>query len=324
MKKNTFFTLIITIFCCFSFTSFAQIFMKEGEKNLKKMLSRTVLVVNGLTEDYDRRMSKAFKDYWTVTPFISAYESDSAGKKVAKSAINKDEDLFKNFSYFKPMVMGDVYKNNFVSGYTNPGIYRPYFIFGIEESYSETTGEYMGVKFPIDAFYFEFDVTDTLNKFKRCLLRLPYMVYNLNDMLAFYKKNNSIKGYESYVDEKAKRIATKTLLIPKNLITEYDVIPNTNALNTINQKKSYYASILDIDKIGFEGKYLIKTADEIMKLEQRPEAGNYALFLPALDDKKYMMVYDLKTKELLYFESVNMSLKIKDKDFKKLNNAIRF
>ena len=326
MKSNKIIlSFIVAIFGFLPFISSAQVFIKEGEKNLKKMLSRTVSVETGFNEEYNRRMSKAFKDYWSVTPFISRYESDSAGKKVAESALKNTDELFTKFTYFKPQVISVENKNNFKSTtFVSSGIYRPYFIFGMNESYIEAKFEDMGVKFFVDAFYYEFDATNTKNAFQRCLLRLPYMVYNLNDMLTYYKKNNSTKGYESYVDEKAKRIATKTLLIPKNLFTEYDVVPNSNALNTTNQKKTYFASILDIDKIGYSGKYLIKTADEIMKLEQSPEAGNYALFMPALDDKKYMMVYDLKTKELLYFESTNMSFKIKDKDFKKLNNAIGF
>ena len=63
------------------------------------------------------------------------------------------------------------------------------------------------------------------------------------------------------------------------------------------------------------------TDTEIMKLEQSPDADKYTLFLPALDQQKFLMVYDLKTKELLYFDMVIMSMKIKGKDFEKLNKA---
>ena len=34
-----------------------------------------------------------------------------------------------------------------------------------------------------------------------------------------------------------------------------------------------------------------------------------------------VLVYDLKTRELLYYDHVNMGMKIKEKDFDKLNKA---
>jgi hypothetical protein len=108
---------------------------------------------------------------------------------------------------------------------------------------------------------------------------------------------------------------------------EWDVNPNTTALMKANldagkkQMKAIMAAVLDPASISYAGKYKIMTTADILTLEQGPEAGKYALFLPAIDNKKYMMVYDLKTKELLYNETVTMGMRIKDKDFDKLNKA---
>lgn len=163
--------------------------------------------------------------------------------------------------------------------------------------------------------------------YSRSLLRIPYMVHTLNDMLTYLKTNGNDNGYYKTIDAKTSRIAGKTLLIPSDLTKEWDVNPNITALMKANleagnkEMKSIMASVLDAGEISFAGKHKIMSAEEIMKLEQSEDAGKYVLFLPAIDNKKYMMVYDLKTKELLYFETVTMGMRIKGKDFEKLNKA---
>jgi hypothetical protein len=287
----------------------AQIFDKTRGKNVQLLLNQKTYVYSFGKGAYTDRMTAAFNSYWKITPFEV--------KDISTGLPALEEDA----SVFGPTVVGLTVRDHATS------MNNPFYVFGQAGTSGQFNGEGIVAAFPINGFHYEFDVRAD-NMYSRSLLRLPYMVYNLHDMLTYLKTNGDEKGYYKTIDAKNGRIAGKTLLIPSDLVTEWDVNPNTTALMKgkleAGQKdmKPIMAAVLDEGDISFGGKYKVMKTEDIIKLEQGPDADKYTLFLPAIDNKKYIMVYDLKTKELLYYEHVNMGMRIKGKDFDKLNKAV--
>jgi hypothetical protein len=302
-------TVLVTALACLVALSInAQIFDKTRGKNVQRLYNQKTYVYSFGKGTYTDRMTAAFNSYWKITPF--EFKDISLGLPT----------LEEESSVFGPAVVGLTVRDHATA------MNNPFYIFGEAGTSGKLNGEGIVAAFPINGFHYEFDVRAT-NMYDRSLLRLPYMIYNLNDMLSYLKTNGDEKGYYKTVDAKNTRIAGKTLLIPSDLVTEWDVNPTTTALMKgkleAGQKemKPIMAAVLDEGDISFGGKYKVIKTEDILKLEQGPDADKYTLFLPAIDNKKYIMVYDLKTKELLYYEHVNMSMRIKGKDFDKLNNA---
>lgn len=297
------FTMLVCIF-----SADAQIFDKTKGKNVQKLLTQTTTVYTFDTGAYTNRLKTAFTDYWKITPFVFRDAKSGMGGAAEETGV------------FMPAVVGLRIRDHETS------MNNPFFIYGAAGSSGRVSGESIVAAFPINGFHYEFDVT-ARNMYSRSLLRIPYMVYNLNEMLTYLKTNGDDNGYFKTIEGKNTRIAGKTLLIPADLTKEWDVNPNTTALMKADldagkkSMKAIMASVLETGSISYAGKYKVMSTEEIIKLEQSDEAGKYALFLPAIDNKKYMMVYDLKTKELLYFETVTMGMRIKEKDFDKLNKA---
>jgi hypothetical protein len=287
----------------------AQIFDKTRGKNVQKLFNQPTHVYTGGKGAYTDRLTAAFTSYWKITPF--EYHDITNGLPSLESGS----------SVFMPAVVGLTVRDHATS------MNNPFYVFGEAGSSGKVDGEAIVAAFPINGFHYEFDVKDEANMFSRTLLRLPYIIYNLHDMLTYLKINGDEKGYFKTIDAKNSRIAGKTLLIPADLTTEWDVNPNTTALMKGKMEagrkdmKPIMAAVLNESDISFGGKYKVMKTEDIIKLEQSPEASKYTLFLPAIDNKKYILVYDLATKELLYYEDVNMSMKIKEKDFDKLNKA---
>jgi hypothetical protein len=306
VKKSLLATVLASFFLL---SASAQIFDKTRGKNVQRLLNQKTYVYTFGKGDYSDRMMAAFNNYWKIAPF--EFKDISTGLP----------SLEEESSVFGPAVVGLTVRDHATS------MNNPFYIFGEAGSSGRINGEGIVAAFPINGFHYEFDVRAN-NMYSRSLLRLPYMVYNLNDMLTYIKTNGDEKGYYKTVDAKNTRIAGKTLLIPSDLTTEWDVNPNTTALMKgrleAGQKdmKAIMAAVLDEGDISFGGKYKVMKTEDIMKLEAGPDADKYTLFLPAIDNKKYIMVYDLKTKELLYYEHVNMGMRIKSKDFDKLNKAV--
>jgi hypothetical protein len=306
---------IILILICFSLSASAQIFNRSRgifDKSNKKMVlqmidKKTTVYVTGKSA-YAQRMKKAFTDHWKVNPVQFAENN-------AKISIES------NSGVFKPVIISAI---NGRGNETSQNY--PFFVYGQADSDGGIIMETLVAAFPI-TFLYEFDVLSDTNLYHRSLLRLPYMVSALNDMLTFVKTNGDDKGYVEAVEARASKIGGKTLIIPSDLIKEWDVNPNTTALmkNDLSKgrkpMKQIMYNILEESAISYAGKYKIMSNEEIIKLETSTEADKYTIFLPAIDDKKYLEVYDLKTKELLYFEDITMSMKIKSKDFGKLNKA---
>jgi hypothetical protein len=287
----------------------AQIFDKTKGKNVKKLYNQNTTVYTYGTGAYTDRIKNAFTSYWKVTTFDF--------KDIAGGLPSMESES----TVFMPAIVGLTVRDHATS------MNNPFFIYGEAGSSGMVNGEGIIAAFPINGFHYEFDVTSSANMYTRSLLRLPYIIYNLNDMVSYLKTNGDDNGYYKTIDAKNTRIAGKTLLIPSDLTKEWDVNPNTTALMKGSIKagqkemKSIMAAVLDEASISYNGKYKVMSNEEIMKLEQSADADKYALFLPAIDNKKYIMVYDLKTKELLYYEHTAMGMRIKEKDFDKLNKA---
>lgn len=305
----------ILLYCLAFFTcttAFSQFFDRSRGKNVMKIIESKVIVHANQSPALNERMKKAFADYWKVSPYelydpIKSYER------------NSNESL----ASFMPGIVGLTVRGHETS------MNHPFFIYGeARKDGSVADDAFIGV-FPVNGFHYEFDPRAKYY-YDRTLLRIPYIVYNLNDMLVYLKNKESEKGYDDYIAAKTNRLAKKTLIIPKDLVTEWDVNPATTALMKgrveAGQKdmKEIRAAVMDEGDISFGAKYKVMTNDEILKLEQTPDAGNYALFLPAINHHKYIMAFDMGTKELLYFETVTMGMRIKSKDFDKMNKAIGF
>lgn len=306
MKKIVFTLFAIVLV----YTGFSQFFDKSKGKNVMKIIESPVIVSNTQSATFNQRMKKAFIDYWKVSPFVIP------GDTTTKSAIESD-----TYAGFTPAVVGLTVRGHETS------MNNPFFIYGEASASGNVSGSGIIGVFPINGFHYEFDPKAT-NYYERAALRIPYMVYNLNDMLKYLKDKGNDNGFNDYITAKNARLAKKTLIIPKDLVTEWDVNPATTALMKgrieAGQKdmKEIKAAVLDEGDITYGGKYKVMSNEEIMKLETSADADKYALFLPAIDNHKYLMAFDVSTKELLYFEKVTMGMRIKSKDFDKMNKAI--
>lgn len=84
-------------------------------------------------------------------------------------------------------------------------------------------------------------------------------------------------------------------------------------------------SLIDsADLAGYGGKVKILPFKEIDQLAVSGEANKYALFSPLITDRKYVFVFDLETKQLIYADNALMSMQVNKKDIKKLNHDARF
>ena len=90
----------------------------------------------------------------------------------------------------------------------------------------------------------------------------------------------------------------------------------------IGSKKPVMQSILtEKDLAAYKGNYKILPFARIEELASSKDAANYALLNPLINDLKFMLVYTLDKKELIYIEKDFMSQRVKEKDIKELNKA---
>ncbi|TCJ13228.1 hypothetical protein EPD60_12590 [Flaviaesturariibacter flavus] len=288
----------------------AQIFDKTKGKNVQKLLSGPAHVYTRSSGPYNDRLRAAFTNYWKATP-VEFHDISKSYPRLESSSL-----------VFAPAVVGLTVRDHATA------MNNPFYVMAAANQLGEIDGDAIVAAFPINGFHYEFDVTASDNMYDRSLLRIPYMVQTMNEMVTLVKAGGSEKEFFKTVDSRTARIAGKTLLIPAELLQEWDVNPNTTAMMKANLEagkkpmKAIRVAIMEQGDISFAGKYKVLPAADIMKLEESADADKYTLFLPAIDNKKYVMVYDLKSKELLYFETTNMGMRVKSKDFEKLNKAI--
>lgn len=291
-------------------SSSAQIFDKTKGKNVQKLFAGPTHVYTWGSGPYNDRLRSAFATYWNATPVVFHDVSKGTPTLPAETPV------------FAPAVIGLTVRGHETS------MNNPFYVFASSGG-GNVDGDAIVAAFPINGFHYEFDVTvDSM--YHRSLLRLPYMVHTANEIINQVKAGGSEKDYYKIVDGRNSRIAGKTLLIPSDLVQEWDVNPNTTAMMKANlaagrkSMRAINAAVMEQGDISFGGKYKVLSTADILKLEQGPDASKYTLFLPAIDNHKYVMVYDLATKELLYFETSTMGMRIKSKDFEKLNKAAGF
>jgi hypothetical protein len=301
--------LAVAAAAALSLSASAQILDKTKGKNVMKLLNQTTHVYTWGNGSYDQRLRSSFASYWNAGPV--EFHDISKGRPT----LNTEATVF------APVVVGLVVRGHETS------MNNPFYVLAAAGEPGNVDGDAIVSAFPINGFHYEFDVTSTGNMYERSLLRIPYMVQTVNEIVRHVKAGGSEKEYFKTVDSRNTRLAGKTLLIPAELLQEWDVNPNTTAMMKANldagkkPMKEIKAAVLEQSAIAFAGKYKIMPSAEIIKLEESADAGKYNVFLPAIDNHKYMMVYDLKTKELLYFETSSMGMRIKEKDFEKLNKA---
>lgn len=293
-----------------------QIYDKWKGKNIEKLYNQTTHIILEREGNFYERLKKAFEEYWKITP----YELHNKSKGLPR--------LEPSSSVFAPGFVTLTKKRTVPGlGTSSTTIFGyPFFVFGEANQSGTISGEGIVAAFPINAFHYEFDVRSD-SMFSGSLLRIPYVIRTLHDMLANLKENKSDKDYFKTVGARSSSIGKKTLIIPADLVKKWDVNPNTTAFMNADldagkkKMKAINHAMLEENGIGYRGQYKIMSTEEILKLEQSEDAGNYTLFLPAISDHQYVMVFDLKTKELLYFEMDKMGMRIQSKDFDKLNAA---
>jgi hypothetical protein len=305
------FLAAVLVASCFSQAS-AQIFDQTKGKYVRKLYNQPVHVYSYGTGAYADRLKTAFETYWKVTPFQL--------HDISKGYPTLEEES----TVFAPVVVGLVVRDHATS------MNHPFYVYAEAGKSGKISGNNIVAALPINGFHYEFDITNPGNMYANSLLRIPYMVATTNDMVTYVKANENDKGYFKAVDARTAKLSSKTMLIPSELLTEYNMGPNTTALMKgkiepgFTGGRAAMGAILEQSAITYAGKYKIMPTAEIMKLETSPDAGKYALFLPAIDQHKYIMVYDLQTRELMYFDHVTMGMKVKEKDFEKLNKAAGF
>lgn len=291
----------------------AQIINVERKNDQRNLTASTVLVPLHYGDSLNTRIREAFQKYWNATPFVVCSKTDSVFRTADKKA---------NFAEFNAGIISVYYHDN-PSGqnYAN-------FVLSLLNRDHGRIFEASLVS-PINAFHYEWTAS---NNFDRSFDRVDYMVYNMNDQMNLLKDDKfKIKDYEDYVNKKATRLAQKTLLVPKELMSPYNVTPNTVAMMTYNGGKAIGAktvinrTIVDLDAMAsYRGKYKVMPFKDIEALSQSAMADKYALFIPTINDRKYVLVFDVKTKELIYTDAVKMSWEIKSKDMEAINKAAGF
>jgi hypothetical protein len=309
LMRNYAKTLVAVLLVILSGTSSsAQIFDFTKGKKAEKLINQNLIVCSYGKGAYNQRLTDAFNAYWKVTPF-----------KIYDTKYNLPS-FEEGSTIFMPIVYGLKVRDHETS------MNNPFYILAGTGS-ARPDPDMIVAAMPINGFHYEFNVKSD-SMYNGSLLRLPYLVYNLNDMISHLKTKGDDKGYFSAIEAKNTRIASKTMLIPSELLDKWDVGPNTMAMMKASLEagkkstKSIMHAILERADITYKGKYKIMSSADIMKLEATEEAANYTLFLPAIDNHRYFMVYDLKTKEMLYYDMVKMGMEVKSKDFDKLNKAV--
>lgn len=303
---KTFLAFVLAVFS--TCLSYAQIFDKTKGKNVQRLYNQTTNVYLYGEGPYSERLKNAFNSHWKITPF--KFHDISKGLPSLES----------ESSVFMPVVVGLLVRDHATA------MNHPFYVFAEGGTSGRVNAEGIVAAFPVNGFHYEFDVTAD-SMYSRTLLRAPYIVYTLNEMLTYLKEKGSDKDFFKTIDSRTAEMTGKTLLVPAELLSEWNVNPNVTALMKADLKagqkpmKQILAAILEQGEISYGGMYKVMPTTDILKLEQSAEAGKYTLFLPAINDKKYIMVFDLQTKKLLYYETVGSGMKIKEKDFNKLNKA---
>lgn len=302
----------------------AQIVEMAKEKYYEGTLNSTVIVVLKYSDSLNKRIKESFEKYWTVTPFVFAdkdykKEVKVAGKTYAVFDGSTARVVERDYSKPVPEDRGTFY--------AWPGFY----LVPLDKK-NEGDVDLICVRGPVNSWYYEYSWTSF--NFENCYYRVPYIVKTMNDAIAFLKspEKKTEKNYEKQVNTKSVVLKGRTLLVPQELLKEYDVNKAMVAQMSAGMggkiaasKKPVMQSIItEADLKAYKGEYKVLPYAEIEKLGNSGEASKYALFSPIVNDYKFVKVYTLDNKELVYIEKDLVSQRVKEKDIKEMNSTIGF
>jgi hypothetical protein len=316
MKK-----LILTLLSfCLVLMAQAQLRELAKQKSYDETLNSTVLVVLKYSDSLNNRIKAAFQKYWTATPYTFVSKNYKDTLKPVRGQ--------RQYSVFEGNVIRVVEVNMQTQVEKGTPDAWPGFYLAPLDQKKEPVVENIFVRSAVNSFYYEWSKE---KEFENCFYRMDFIVKQANDIVKLIKtdKGSDYSDYKKQVNARASTLSTKTLLIPEELTKEYDI--NKAILNLfelglggkpIASKKPIWETMIKANDIStYKGKAKVLPVSEIEKLANSPEAGEYALFSPVINDMKIVFVYDLATKELIYTDQVMVSQKIKDKDFKELNKS---
>lgn len=319
MKNSLFFIFLFsTLFC-------KGQFVELSSKAYDLTLNSTVLVVLKYSDSLNARISNAFKKYWTATPFKLVTEKYPDTLKVGKG-----KPLFSVFE-------GSLAKTVRVTT-SNTGQQKEkgtfanwwsYFLVPLDKE-KKPDGELITAWGPINLLYYEWDQT---RPYENTIYRIDFIVKQVNDVLEFIRQNRKgdVKDFEQMINRKTSALKNKILLVPQELLQEYDIWKVTHEQmeagvgKVYTSKKPIYKKLVTKEDLeSYAGRYKVLSYNEIDKLANSPEAGQYALFSPLVNDRKYIFVFDLASREIIYTDKAMMSMEVNKKDIKQLNQQAGF
>lgn len=316
MKK----TIILLSSFLLTLLASAQFRELGKQKFYDETLNSTVLVVLKYSDSLNNRIKSAFDKYWKATPYTFVSKNYKDTLKPIKGQ--------RLYSVFEGTVMRVVEVNmqtQIEKG--TPNAWPGFYVAPLDQK-KEPVVESIFARSAVNSFYYEWSKE---KEFENCYYRIDFIVKQANDILSFAKADKSAdySDYKKQVNAKASALSTKTLLIPEELTKEYDINKAILDLMEIglggkpmaSKKPIKETMVKENDIATYKGKVKIMPSREIEKLSNSPQANEYALFAPVINDMKIIFVYDLASKELIYTDQVLVSQKVKDKDYKELNKA---
>jgi len=316
MKK----IILILMPLCFALITQAQLRELAKQKSYDETLNSTVLVVLKYSDSLNNRIKTAFQKYWTATPYTFVTKNYKDTLKPVKGQ--------RQYSVFEGTVVRVVEVNMQTQVEKGTPDAWPGFYLAPLDQKKEPVVENIFARSAVNSFYYEWSKE---KEFENCFYRIDFIVKQANDILLLIKadKGADYSDYKKQVNAKASTLGSKTLLIPEELTKEYDINKAILSLfelglggKPIASKKPIWETMIKTDDLTtYKGKTKVLPVHEIEKLAHSPQASEYALFSPVINDMKIVFVYDLASKDLIYTDEVMVSQKIKDKDFKELNKA---
>jgi hypothetical protein len=299
MKKNIKTLLIlISIFAVCQNISYGQKLIHNittTTKRLNQFLENTLIVVGGGQEKFDSHLKSAFQKYWTITKF-EFIPIEELNTKIAN----------KSNSFFVPVV--GVYGEHDVWYKIDPKekfreLDQLVLINGGEKSIKEY---HEGISIAVEGINENFE-----SNFLDMEMRLDYIVKSFNDLLILARDHELKEANEEFRQEKEKKVAvlkTKTLLIDENLT---------------KIKNSLKSIPLDSELLkSYPYKYKIVSHEEAVQIINS-DNKEYCYFFPSLSGAMHIEVYDVETKEPIYWGGTKVSRVIKEKQITELAEAIK-
>jgi hypothetical protein len=275
-------TRITILFLCISYCTNAQLANSgfDSEEFQNFMNSTTKIVLTG-DQEIDEQIMASVNKYWNFTPF------EEIGPDAYKEEVESSDD-----SYLLPLLVIQQTEHAQFAwfGY---GI-----VMGGKKSKNYSRNDLL-IYVPLNRYYTE-------EKFDQAIYRIDFMVSTLNETAKWIRDEKiNEKGKKldelclAHVNSNANKIATKTMLVPKEV---YDYDPQLT--------KKYYFDHIAIKKYTF--KYKILPIAEIQALAESAEADQYCLLVPAKYIDFHLTVFDLATHQPLAMTDIAKTISVFD------------